>query len=123
MEVTGKVKEVRQTQTFDSGFVKRELIVTTDEQYPQDLSIEFFSDKVSLLDDIKAGEHVKVKINLRGREWKSPKGEVKYFNTINGWGISKGESEPTKAASKAKPKIPKPEAAEDLFDTDDDLPF
>ena len=36
MEVQGKVKMVGETQTFGSnGFRKRELVVTTEEQYPQ----------------------------------------------------------------------------------------
>jgi hypothetical protein len=35
----------------------------------------------------KVGDEVEVGINLRGREWTSPQGEVKYFNTIQGWKI------------------------------------
>ena len=41
-EIKGKVKLLPDTQTFGSGFKKRELILTTDdEKYPQDISIEF----------------------------------------------------------------------------------
>ena len=29
------------------------------------------------------GQEVEVSFNLRGREWKSPQGDVKYFNTLN----------------------------------------
>jgi len=36
MEIEGKVKLVGETKTFGTnGFRKRELVVTTDEQYPQ----------------------------------------------------------------------------------------
>ena len=46
MEVIGKIKLIGETQTFGSnGFRKRELVVTTDEQYPQMLMIEFIQDK------------------------------------------------------------------------------
>ena len=87
MEVTGKVKALFELQTFDSGFRKRELIVTTAEQYPQDISIEFLQDKVDLLDKYKEGDDVSVSINLRGREWTNKEGVTRYFNSISGWKI------------------------------------
>jgi hypothetical protein len=31
---------------------------------------------------------VEVNYNLRGREWKSPEGVTKYFNTVEAWSIS-----------------------------------
>ena len=88
MEVIGKVKLIGDVQTFGSaGFRKRELVVTTDEQYPQMIMIEFLQDKVDLLNNYKVGQDVKVSINLRGREWINPQGEAKYFNSITGWRI------------------------------------
>jgi hypothetical protein len=50
---------------------KRELVVTTEEQYPQHIMIEFTQDKCDLLNNYSVGETVKVGINLRGREWES----------------------------------------------------
>ncbi|XOD67350.1 MAG: DUF3127 domain-containing protein [Flavobacteriales bacterium Tduv] len=91
MEVSGNVKKTLDVQTFPSGFRKRELILTTDEQYPQHLSIEFVQDKADLLNEIKIGDEVKVSINLRGREWTTPEGVTKYFNTIQGWRIEKNQ--------------------------------
>ncbi|MDG4945275.1 DUF3127 domain-containing protein [Weeksellaceae bacterium KMM 9713] len=89
MEISGKVTKIFDTQTFASGFKKREVIVTTQEQYPQPLSIEFLQDKTELADQINVGDDVKVSINLRGREWTSPDGVVKYFNSIVGWRVEK----------------------------------
>lgn len=88
MEVNGKVKVIGETQSFGSnGFRKRELVVTTEEQYPQDIMIEFVQDKTDLLNAYAVGQNVKISINLRGREWTNPQGEVKYFNSIQGWKI------------------------------------
>jgi hypothetical protein len=97
MEVTGKIKFIGTVQQVTDSFKKRELVVTTDEQYPQHLLIEFAQDKCIFLDGYKVGESVTVGINLRGREWINPQSEVKYFNQIQGWKINKsGEaSEPT----------------------------
>ena len=90
MEVTGKIKVIGQTATFgSSGFKKRELVVTTEEQYPQTIMIEFVQDKCSVLDKYQVGNSVKIGVNLRGREWTNPQGEVKYFNSIQGWRIEK----------------------------------
>lgn len=108
MEVTGEIKVKGETQTFgNNGFQKRQLVIKTDEQYPQFISIDFVKDKCSLLDKYNLEDNVTVSINLGGREWTNPKGEVKYFNSVTGWRIEKTE--------KAEP-IP----AEPI---PDDLPF
>ena len=89
MEVTGKIKVIGEVETFGTDFTKRNLVVTTNEKYPQDLNLEFVKDKCSLLDSYKVGDEVKVGINLRGREWINPEGVSKYFNSIVGWRIDK----------------------------------
>lgn len=93
MEVTGKIKVINAPQQVSASFKKRELVVTTEEQYPQMIMIEFHQDKTDLLNNYHVGEAVKVSINLRGREWVSPQGETKYFNTIVGWRIEKMQAE------------------------------
>lgn len=88
MEVVGKIKLVGATQEIGAkGFRKRELVITTTEDYPQMLMIEFTQDKVDLLNNFSQGQSVKVAINLRGREWINPQGEAKYFNSLQGWKI------------------------------------
>ena len=91
MEIQGKVKVIGKTQAIVSKglkeFRKRELVVTTEEQYPQHIMVEFVQDKTDLLNNFQVGQQVKVGINLRGREWINPQGEAKYFNTIQGWRI------------------------------------
>lgn len=89
MQVTGKIKVINQTQEVSASFKKRELVVTTDEQYPQHILIEFNQDKCDVLNGYKVGDSVIIDINLRGREWVNPQGETKYFNLIQGWKISK----------------------------------
>ena len=92
MEVLGKIKVLGDIKTYgDNGFRKREVVLTTQEQYPQHLLIEFIQDRCELLDSFNVGENVKISINLRGREWENPEGEVKYFNSIHGWIIEKDE--------------------------------
>jgi translation initiation factor IF-3 len=99
MEVSGKVKVINAEQQVSATFKKRELVVTTDEQYPQHIMIEFTQDKCDLLNNYTQGEAVKVSINLRGREWVNPQGETKYFNTLQAWKIEKQQSADNTAAS------------------------
>lgn len=88
MELQGTIKKISEIQTFASGFQKREMVILTQEQYPQPINIEFLSDKISLLDNVKEGENVKIGINIRGREWNS-NGNIQYFNSIVGWKVDK----------------------------------
>mgnify|MGYP003404939562 FL=1 len=61
MEVTGRVKVVDQTKEVGSGgFRKRDIVVTTDEQYPQHISVQFVQDKCELLDPYNVGDNVKI---------------------------------------------------------------
>lgn len=89
MEILGTVKVIGESVEVSASYKKRELVVTTDEQYPQSIAIEFPQDKGSLLDYYEVGQSVKVSINLGGREWVNPQGETKYFNSIKGWKIEK----------------------------------
>ncbi|MCT3693456.1 DUF3127 domain-containing protein [Elizabethkingia miricola] len=89
MELTGIVKKKGEIQDFASGFQKIDLVLQTEEQYSQSILIEFSSDKIHLLSNVEFGDRVKIGINIRGREWTAPDGEVKYFNSITGWRIEK----------------------------------
>ena len=89
MEITGKIRIINFEQQVSATYKKRELVITTNESYPQHILIEFAQDKCSILDNYNVGDDVKVAINLRGREWVNPSGETKYFNQIQGWSINK----------------------------------
>lgn len=126
MEVQGKVKMIGETQTFgNNGFRKREIVVTTAEQYPQHIMVEFVQDKCDLLNNFGVGQDVKISINLRGREWVNPQGETKYFNSIQGWRIENLQQAPPAGAP--MPPMPPADAFEPATDLKedehDDLPF
>lgn len=88
MDLIGKIKILNGTQNIgDNGFRKREVVITTEDQYPQHILVEFIQDKCDLLDGYNVGQDVKININIRGREWINPEGVSKYFNAIQGWRI------------------------------------
>ena len=90
MEITGKIKFIGSTQQVSDKFSKREVVVSTNEQYVQHISIEFNQDKCAVLDKYSVGDQVTVGINIKGREYTAPvTGEIKYFNSIQGWNIKK----------------------------------
>lgn len=124
MEILGRVKVINPEQQVSATFKKRELVVTTDEQYPQHIMIEFTQDKTALLDAYTQGEQVKVSINLRGREWVNPQGETKYFNSIQGWRIEKIQPEAPQGNVAPMPAADAFEPASNFNEEEhDDLPF
>lgn len=128
MELQGTIKKIFDIQEFASGFQKREMVLLTQEQYPQPINIEFLSDKISLLDNLREGENVKVSINIRGREWVNPQGETKYFNSITGWRVERLQDttansvQPTQVVHNT-PAQPQQPASNVFEEEDDDLPF
>lgn len=127
MEVIGRVKVVNPAQQVTATFKKRELVVTTEEQYPQHILIEFTQDKTDLLNNLSVGEQIKVSINLRGREWVNPQGETKYFNSIQGWRVEKMQVQNQQSSSDFVPPVPPADAFEPATNFNeeehDDLPF
>ena len=93
MEIQGRILKIGPVQTVGANgtFQKRELVLVTEEQYPQYLPIDFVQEKCSLLDNFQPNQVVKVSINLRGREWTNPAGEVKYFVSIQAWRIESAD--------------------------------
>ncbi len=122
-EYTGTVKKIGEVQTFPSGFSKREIVVTSEEdRYPQDVSFEFLKEKADLLNNIGEADRVKVTFDIGGREYNG-----RYFNNLKGWRIEKLDEEGG-AAPKATDEFESnaavpPAMSDDLAADDDDLPF
>jgi len=83
-EVLGSIIHIGNTETVGSAgtFKKRLLVVKTDEQYPQEVPIDFVQDKCNILDKYSIGQSVKVAINIRGNSYNE-----KWYCSLNGWKI------------------------------------
>lgn len=118
-DMTGRLYKIFETQEINERFKKREFVLEVEDgRYTQLVKFELTQDRCSLLDGYKADMEVKVSFGINGREWTSPKGELKYFTTINAFRITTSEEN---VASSAPP----PPAAADMpaDSMEDDLPF
>ena len=128
MNIKGTIKKIFATETVGaSGFQKRKVWVEVDldTKYPQTIEIEFQGDKTSLADSLNDGQVVDLSINLRGREWTSPAGETKVFNTIVAWKVQVegGQSQPNTFNTPPETNVPTADVSgggEGIFD---DVPF
>jgi Domain of unknown function (DUF3127) len=130
MEVTGILKLKYDTQQVSDKFKKRDFVLTIEptSPYPQHVTMQLTQDKVSLIDSFNVGEEMKVSFNLRGREWNSPQGETKYFNTIDAWRVEKaGASQSVSVSTQTSSSNVAPQnTSAPVFNStaaDDDLPF
>lgn len=128
-KLQGTVKVLNSTVQVSEKFSKREFVVTESTgMYPQDILFQSTQDKCALLDAVQVGDQVEVSFNLRGREWTSPQGEVKYFNTLEAWRIEKVGAAVPQGMPQGGPSAmnldPIPAATAISTDSaDDDLPF
>ncbi|MCB1687036.1 MAG: DUF3127 domain-containing protein [Halioglobus sp.] len=114
-ELTGKIKLIQETKTFDSGFTKREMVVVVEDgRYPQQINIEFIQDKVALLDNLRPGQDVTVTFDIRGREYNG-----RYFNNLQGWKVATLDGDDALAGEQQPPSF----ANNPLPDDDEDIPF
>ena len=100
LSLSGTIKEIFPTETFESGFSKREFVVTTEEQYPQDVKFELIKDKTALIDKFEKGQKVKVNFNVRGNEYNG-----RYFVNLQAWKLTSEGAAPASTSD------------------DDDVPF
>lgn len=119
-ELTGTLKVLEETQTFASGFSKREFVIEVpDGKYPQMVKFETVRDKIDLLNSLNLGDEVKVTFDIRGNEYKG-----RYYVNLNAWKIESSGS----GSSSGAPKDPPSSAFDSSFDnepepTEDDIPF
>lgn len=123
LSITGKIHVIKDVQQVSASFKKREFVVeyATNPMYPQYVQFQLVQDKVEMLEAYNVGDTVKVEFDIRGREWESPQGEVKYFNSLDAWRMtleSAGAGEAEKKTS--NPAAPQPVASQQ---EPEDLPF
>ena len=117
MELTGTIEKIFDTQTYGSnGFKKREFVIGTQEQYPQQIKFEMVQDKCTILDTYRTGDKVTVAFDIRGREYNE-----KYFVNLQAWKIQKEGNTAFPIAD--APPIESITANDEAEQADDDLPF
>ena len=119
-EITGTLKVLEDTQTFPSGFSKREFVIEVpDGKYPQMVKFETIRDKIDLLNNLNLGDELTVTFDIRGNEYKG-----RYFVNLNAWKIQSSGGSAAGDASADPPSS----AFDSNFDnepepSDDDIPF
>jgi hypothetical protein len=120
MQIQGKLHALFDAEQVTQRFRKREFVLELDgdSRYPQYVIFQFTGDRCEALDGFSKGQDVRVEFTLRGREWTSPKGEVRYFNSLETWSIE-GVGDAPAAAPAADIFSDDPPPPSD----DDDIPF
>jgi hypothetical protein len=107
MQVQGRIHTAFAEAQVTQRFKKREFVLELEaaSRYPQLVLFQLTGDRCAVLDDFGAGDTVSVEFSLRGREWKSPKGETRYFNSLEVWSIERagdeGDRRPEGGASRS----------------------
>jgi hypothetical protein len=89
IETIGKLHAIYEIKQVSERFTKREFVVeiADNPKYPQTVLFQLTGERCSQLDGLNVGDQVAIEFSLRGREWRSPSGELKYFNSLDVWKI------------------------------------
>ncbi len=130
MQIQGKIHATMEAEQVTQRFRKREFVLELEgeSRYPQYVMFQLTGDRCDGLDGFAKGDEVKVEFSLRGREWTSPKGEVRYFNSLETWSVDRvGDSAGAGAGSNSASG---PSESSGMFadgapppTDDDDIPF
>jgi Domain of unknown function (DUF3127) len=121
--VSGKLHKIFETKQITERFQKREFVVemTDNPQYPQVVLFQLTGDRCGQLDEFKVDDPVQIEFSLRGREWTSPQGEVKFFNSLDVWTLESAGG--ASAPDRGDEEPPLPDGPPPGFDDNDDIPF
>lgn len=116
LETTGRIYALFDTQQVTERFRKREFVLELSDnpRYPQYVMFQLTGDRCEGLDGYEKGEEVKVEFSLRGREWQSPRGETKYFNSLDVWTIERLGASAGDAFDQSPPPDDLPPPPEDI---------
>jgi len=117
MQAAGRIHSIFEAKQVTERFRKREFVLELSDnpRYPQFVLFQLTGDRCEGLDGFSVGDEVQLEFSLRGREWKSPQGELKYFNSLDVWTLERASGE---ASAGEEPPIPEFRPAEE-----DDIPF
>jgi hypothetical protein len=136
MKISGQIIHIGQLEIMSEKFKKREFVIQTEGQYPQEIQLQVTQDKCDLLNNLKFGDIVDASINIRGRSWTSKEGVKKWFNSIEAWSINYGNASGTsfeqktfqqmeqkKIVEQLQEQQPEKKSLSSFLDEADDLPF
>ena len=124
IQISGRLHAIFETKQVTDRFQKREFVLELSDksQYSQFVLFQLTGDRVGAVDAFTAGDQVRVDFSLRGREWTSKQGEVKYFNSLDVWSVeAEGSGSSGGGRGKARDNEPPVPTHEPVFD--DDIPF
>tara|TARA_R110000765_G_scaffold326771_1_gene418023 strand:- start:727 stop:1146 length:420 start_codon:yes stop_codon:yes gene_type:complete len=119
----GRIKVINDTQTFPSGFQKREFVVTVPNgEWPQDLKFELTKDNVVKLDQLAIGDEIEVEFDIRGNEYND-----KYYVNLSAWRIKATQEgqqqQPAQQPAPQQQPTPHPAPQQQEMPAGDEIPF
>jgi hypothetical protein len=131
MQIQGKIHATFDAAQVTDRFRKREFVLELEaaSKYPQYVLFQLTGNRCEALEGFEAGHEVNVEFALRGREWTSPKGEVRFFNSLEVWSIDRvgeGQGEGASAGGSVAGGAPSGATTGDEPpppSDDDDIPF
>jgi hypothetical protein len=82
LETSGTLHKTFDTVPVTDRFNKREFVLELTGRHPQLVLFQLTGKRCADLDGFRIGDKVRVEFSLRGREWTSRQGDVKYFNSL-----------------------------------------
>lgn len=106
MQYQGNVKFIGQKETIGENLEKQTIVLeeNTDREFKGSLAVDFFRDKIQLLDNVKVGDLITVHLNTRCNESKTQPG--RYFNSVTAWRIETGAQQSAPAGQAANDDLP-----------------
>lgn len=85
MELQRTLIHIGKVEQVSEKFRKRDLIIQTQEQYPQEIKLQLVQDKCELVTNIGLNTNVSVEFNLRGKSFITKQRVKMWNNNLDVW--------------------------------------
>lgn len=124
-QLGGRLHVIHEAKQITERFRKREFVIESNDnpRYPQYVIFQLTGDRCEQLDGFSVGDEVQVDFSVQGREWRSPSGEVRHFNSLNVWTIERPQATADDGVGPVGFEDGAPLPDDTGFGTGDDIPF
>lgn len=87
--ITGTIIHIGPVQQPTAAFRKRDVVLRTTGNYPQEVKCQVSQDRCETLNDFRVGDVVACAFDLRGRQYTNKQGQTDWFTNVEVWRIQR----------------------------------
>lgn len=88
-DLRGMIKQIDELKQINESLTKQEILIETDEKYPQTVRVEFVNNDTAFIENFNVGDKIMLTFKVRGYKSKD-----RFYTSIQGTKLEELQEEP-----------------------------